>query len=136
MSGPGQDNRPPAHGYIHPEQMRALVMTAPWSFDDTKPTVDAAFRNKIPTKYKKDGVFHLGTGMEGLLADVKGDWGRALFFRDSTQFPGKYLNFLAFSLILINGLNSYGSYESRSNRSCLAVIARPALPGRVNRPEP
>ena len=88
MSSSGLDIRPPAHGSIPPERMKALVMTAPWSFDDTKPTVDAAFRNKIPAKHKKDGVFHLDIGMEGLLVDSKGDWGRAIFSRDKEFFPG------------------------------------------------
>ncbi|KAM0493615.1 hypothetical protein ACHAP8_009056, partial [Fusarium lateritium] len=87
MSGSGLDIRPAAHGSIPPERMKALVMTAPWSFDDTKPTVDAAFRNKIPAKHKKDGVFHLGIGMEGLLVDSKGEWGRAIFSRDKEEFP-------------------------------------------------
>ncbi|KAM0373080.1 hypothetical protein ACHAPZ_007569 [Fusarium culmorum] len=87
MSGSGLDIRSAAHGSIPPERMRALVMTAPWSVDDTKPTVDAAFQNKIPAKHKKDGVFHLGIGMEGLLVDSKGEWGRAIFSRDREFFP-------------------------------------------------
>ncbi|KAM0395196.1 hypothetical protein ACHAQC_005041 [Fusarium culmorum] len=87
MSGSGLDIRSAAHGSIPPERMRALVMTAPWSVDDTKPTVDAAFQNKIPAKHKNDGVFHLGIGMEGLLVDSKGEWGRAIFSRDREFFP-------------------------------------------------
>lgn len=79
---------------IQPQNMRALVMTAPWSFNDTEQSVDAFFRNKIPDKYKKNGIFELGTGAEGLFVDQKGAWGRALFFREDKQFPGEFFQVL------------------------------------------
>uniref|UniRef100_A0A4E9EDN7 GIY-YIG domain-containing protein n=1 Tax=Gibberella zeae TaxID=5518 RepID=A0A4E9EDN7_GIBZA len=81
------NNEPRAMAQIQPQNMRALVMTAPWSFNDTEQSVDAFFRNKIPDKYKKNGIFELGTGAEGLFVDQKGAWGRALFFREDKQFP-------------------------------------------------
>ncbi|KAM0360660.1 hypothetical protein HYE67_006747 [Fusarium culmorum] len=78
--------QPTGHG-IQPKNTTAMVMTGSWSVDDTKPTVQAAFRNKIPERFKTNGIFEIAAGEEGLLVDVKGEWGRAFFYRSRIQIP-------------------------------------------------
>lgn len=85
--------QPTGQGTIQPKDMTAMVMTGPWSVDDTKPNVPEVFRNKIPERFKTNGIFEITAGEEGLLVDVKGEWGRALFFRSQTQIPGKSIKF-------------------------------------------
>ncbi|KAF5227996.1 hypothetical protein FAUST_11385 [Fusarium austroamericanum] len=84
----------PAGNGTQPTNTTAMVMTGSWSVDDTKPTVQAAFRNKIPQRFKTNGIFEIAAGEEGLLVDVKGEWGRVFFYRGQIQIPGaKWLPF-------------------------------------------
>lgn len=92
MSRQNINMQPTGHG-IQPKNTTAMVMTGSWSVDDTKPTVQAAFRNKIPERFKTNGIFEIAAGEEGLLVDVKGEWGRAFFYRSRIQIPGKFVRF-------------------------------------------
>ncbi|CAF3596435.1 unnamed protein product [Fusarium graminearum] len=80
--------QPAAVGGVQHTDLKALVMTRAWSFNDTDPNIPLQFRNQIPTKYKNkaDGCFHLSSGDMGYLAETKNDWGRAIFTREDNTF--------------------------------------------------
>lgn len=70
-------------------QMRAVVATAPWSFDDTQANLQPRMRNHIPASLKQNGLFNILTGNQGLWIRDNGTWAEAVFFREGKQILGE-----------------------------------------------
>lgn len=77
---------------IPQEQLRAIITTQPYVFDDTDKKLPDAFKNKIPSRFKIRGNFHLNKGNEGYLVKTGGEnneWGHARFYQGDAFIDSK-----------------------------------------------
>lgn len=105
---------------------RAVVMTAPWTFDDTAANVPLPLRNKIPLRMKTNNLLQLLPGYEALLVDKTKDgvWAWVRFACSGVALDGKVPSLPRSGTLLICCAVSNCACQPNQNRGLLAAIQR------------